>query len=172
VSAAPSLSAPGGAVGPCDTNPRVTVSVVGGPVDGASLHFQLVSTHTGEPVCADVNVYVSWVSYYYLDDGRQAMHGGAGFEVPRMTRDWTPTIEVDMGCRGDLYVMARTSDFSVLPAGVHHPVPIASAADGWKGEIASFINEPAICTPAGQGGTSYPVPGAPPPPPPPPPTTP
>jgi hypothetical protein len=156
----------GAAAAPCDPNPRVTAQVSGGHTDGASLYFQLRSTRPGEPVCADAEVYVSWVSYYYAEDGRQLMYGGSGFTVPTMTRVWTPTIEVDMGCRGDLYVVARAEmGGQEIAAGVHHPFPIASASNGWAGEIASFISEPAVCSPEWPGGTSYPGPGAPDPPP-------
>jgi hypothetical protein len=151
-------STSGGTEGPCDNNPRATAST--SYSNGAPLILTLVSTIPGEPVCARASVTISWISYWYDNTGKQLEAGGASFSIPDMTTDvgWTPHVDIDPGCPGDLYVMADlgTSWLNELAAGVHHPYPIASATNGWHGEILSFVNQPTVCTHAGLGTYTLP----------------
>jgi hypothetical protein len=114
--------------------------------DGDVVDWDLASTKQGEPVCADAEVMVTWVSYWYVNQGEQFLHGGSTYLVPTQSRQFTDRIQVHARCPAGVYFLSGDPIGMYrndIPAGVQYPFPIASAANGWRGEIARHTWEPA-----------------------------
>ncbi|MBX6751702.1 MAG: hypothetical protein IRY85_18935 [Micromonosporaceae bacterium] len=140
----------------CDSNPRVGASYTK-PI----VRFWLYST-TGDPICAGVEKSLTWVSFKYLEDGRQVLHGGATWPV-RPGNTYSDEIPIDPTCQGDIYIAAGSFMVTELSPGMHHPFPMASAQTNWEGTVFYEIVTTNPCPEAPSASPSTSMPSSPPP---------
>src|SRR5690606_11795121 len=130
--ASPSISEDAGQSTPCDSNLRVGFSY-----NPPTVSIWLYSP-SGAPVCPGIGLKVTWVAFMYDDAGEQRLYGGAPWPV-RTGITFSDTIPIHPTCQGDIYLAAGAFSETVLEPGMHHPFPIASAANNWQGTVYSSI---------------------------------
>lgn len=155
-SPSPSVSPEPAQASACDANPRVGFTFTK-PI----VRFWLYST-TGDPICAGVEKTFGWITFEYLEDGRQHLHGGSIWPV-RPGNPYSDELKIHPTCPGDIYIVAGSYMITELAPGTHHPFPLASAETNWEGTVYYEIVETNPCPEGEPTSPSPSMPSSPPP---------